>query len=346
MEQNSDIEITFVGTQRGIESRVIPREGLNLKVIPAGGLVGKQGLERWNSWFKLPAGLAKSLYFLISKRPNLVVGVGGYASGPLVLSAGMLKIPILIHEQNAIPGITNRWLGKIADKIAVSFKQSIRYFPKNKVVETGNMIRQEFCQEAYPDLPKGNKFCVLVFGGSQGAQSINEAVLAALDHLNPYRDRLHFIHQTGESDSASTQKQYTDKGFSSEVQPFFFNMAEQYRRASLIICRAGATTLAEVTASGKASILVPFPYAAHDHQVKNAEVLKAEDAAEIIYDHQLNGELLGAFIQNGLEHPEYLQTLGGNSFRLGNRKATQKVAQLCMELMRAGRSETLKSGAS
>tara|TARA_B100000686_G_C16777314_1_gene969359 strand:+ start:587 stop:1711 length:1125 start_codon:yes stop_codon:yes gene_type:complete len=345
MERDREIEISFVGTRQGIESRVLPMEGFDLKIIPAGGLVGKRGIERWSSWFKLPFGLADSLCFLLKKRPNLVVGVGGYASGPLALSAGILKIPLLIHEQNSIPGMTNRLLGKIANKVAVSFKQSIDYFPKEKVEVTGNMIRKEFQKVESPELPRGEKFCVLVFGGSQGARSINRAIVDALVHLIDFKARLHFIHQTGEADREEIEESYAVKGFSSEVRPFFFDMAGCYRRASLVICRAGATTLAEVTASGKASVLIPFPQATHNHQAKNAEALVAKNAAEVIYDNELDGKKMADFIKDGLENPAQLEELGRNSYRLGNRDAAKRVADLCVELMKDGNHEFTEQGA-
>ena len=346
MERDPNTQISFVGTQQGIESRVLPREGFDLKIIQAGGLVGKRGLERWSSWFKLPIGLASSLCFLLKKRPHLVVGVGGYASGPLVLSAGMLKIPILIHEQNAIPGKTNCWLAKIADKIAISFKQSAQYFPKGKVAVTGNMIRKEFQDKTILPLHENEKFCVLVFGGSQGAGSINRAIMDTLGYITDLKTHVHFIHQTGEADCEDVKNCYIRQGFSSEVKPFFYNMADCYRSASLVICRAGATTLAEVTASGKASILIPFPYAAHNHQVENAEILKAESAAEIIYDDELDGKELARFIREGMENPAHLEKLSQNSYRLGNRDATERVANLCMELMEAGNREIVEKGVS
>lgn len=333
MRHNKDIEITFVGTRQGIESRVLPREGFNLKTILSGGLVGKRGLKRWISWCKLPIGMAQSLCFLIHNKPDLVVGVGGYSSGPVVLSAWMLRIPILIHEQNAIPGITNKWLGKIADKIAISFKQSERHFPKEKVTETGNMIREEFRELGSRPGASGERFCVLIFGGSQGAYSINTAAMDALDHLVPLRDHLIFIHQTGEQNVEEIKKHYADRGFEADVRPFFYDMVEQYRKANLIVCRSGATTLAEITASGKASILIPFPHAAHNHQEHNARILEAANAAEVIHDHQLTGKKLAQAILSDVENPQKLEEMSKHSFQLGNRDATEKVKRLCLELL-------------
>ncbi|MEC7640513.1 MAG: undecaprenyldiphospho-muramoylpentapeptide beta-N-acetylglucosaminyltransferase, partial [Nitrospinota bacterium] len=301
----------------------------------SGGLIGKRGIKRWISWFKLPVGISQSLCFLIRHKPDLVVGIGGYVSGPVVASAWTLRIPILIHEQNTIPGITNKLLGRIANKIAVSFKQSKLFFPQHKVVETGNMIREEFCElnpEKHKD-PNG-KFNILVFGGSQGAHSINMAVKDALDLLEADKSRLFFMHQTGKQDVESMKKYYAAKGFSADVRPFFHDMAEQYRKASLIICRAGATTLAEVTATGKVSILIPFPFAAHNHQEKNARILEEENAAEMILNNQLTGETLAQSIRHGLEDPQRLKQMQQNSFKLGNRNATEKVKQLCLQLLK------------
>ena len=332
--QDMDIEIAFVGTQKGLEAKVLPREGFELKTILSAGLLGKKRLSRWMSWVKLPVGTAQSMCFLIRKRPDLVVGVGGYTSGPLVLSAWILRIPILIHEQNSIPGLTNKWLGKIANKVAVSFKESAKFFSKDKIEVTGNMIREEFCQprETFPKGPRG-LFRVLVLGGSQGAHSINVAMMEALESLTSKKGNIHITHQTGESDFAMVKREYENSGFSHDVRPFIDGMAEQYRKASLVICRAGATTLAEVTACGKVSVLIPYPHAAHNHQEKNARVLEAANAGELVLDHELSGTRIAQSILRALEDPQRLEEMEENSYQLGNRDATEKVRQICMDLL-------------
>jgi len=348
MRHDMDIEISFVGTQKGLEAKVLPREGFDLKTILSAGLLGKKKMARWVSWFKLPIGTAQSMCFLIRKRPGLVVGVGGYASGPLVLSAWILRIPILIHEQNSIPGLTNKWLGKIADKIAVSFKESAGSFPKDKVEVTGNMIREEFCQPKEEVKPKTEgPFRVLVLGGSQGAHSINMAMVDALKSLSKQRGELHITHQTGEADFERIRKEYEESGFSSDIRPFIDDMGDQYRKASLVICRAGATTLAEVTACGKMSILVPFPHAAHNHQEKNARILEAANAGELVLDEELSGPRIANSIIQAMEEPKRLETMEENSYKLGNRDATEKVRRLCMELLeethrKSGRTKKLQ----
>ena len=332
--QDMDIEIAFVGTQKGLEAKVLPREGFELKTILSAGLLGKKRLSRWMSWVKLPVGTAQSMCFLIRKRPDLVVGVGGYASGPLVLSAWILRVPILIHEQNSIPGLTNKWLGKIANKVAVSFKESAKFFSKDKIEVTGNMIREEFCQprETFPKGPRG-LFRVLVLGGSQGAHSINVAMMEALESLTSKKGNIHITHQTGESDFAMVKRVYENSGFSHDVRPFIDGMAEQYRKASLVICRAGATTLAEVTACGKVSVLIPYPHAAHNHQEKNARVLEAANAGELVLDHELSATRITQSILRALEDPQRLEEMEENSYQLGSRDATEKVRQICMDLL-------------
>jgi len=340
-----NIEVSFVGTQKGIEAKVLPREGFELKTIFSAGLIGKKNISRWISWVKLPIGTAQSMCFLIRKRPDLVVGVGGYASGPLVLSAWILRVPILIHEQNAIPGLTNKWLGKIADKVAVSFKDSAKYFLKEKVEVTGNMIREEICQprEEAPKGPRG-LFRVLVLGGSQGAHSINLAMMDALESLAPKRGNIHITHQTGESDYEMVKQKYGTSDLSHDIRPFIDDMAEQYRKASLVVCRAGATTLAEVTACGKVSVLIPYPHAAHNHQEKNAQILNSANAGEMVLDSELSGPRIAQSIIGAMEDPERLKEMEKNSYQLGNRDATEKVRQICMELLEDANGKSGRAG--
>ena len=334
MRSDMDIEVTFAGTKRGIESRVLPRAGFKLKTILASGLLGKKGLSRWISWCKLPVGTAQSMCFLIRKRPNLVVGVGGYASAPMAFSAWLLRIPILIHEQNVFPGMANKWLGKIADRIAVSFEESKRFFPNHKVETTGNMISEELCRprEEFPVASK-DPFNILIMGGSQGAHSINTVMIEALDHLGNRKNRICITHQTGEADYEATRLSYEVKGFSADVRPFIEDMPRHYRKASLVICRSGATTLAEITASGKVSILIPFPFATHNHQEHNARVIEAANAGELILDNEVSGKRLAESIAQAMDEPEEMKEMEENSYRIGNRDATEKVRQICVELM-------------
>jgi len=328
------IEISFVGTKQGIESSVLPGEGFKLKTMLSSGLLGKRGLNRWVSWSKLPVGATQSMCFLIRNRPNLVVGVGGYVSAPLVFSAWLLRIPILIHEQNAFPGMANKWLGKIADKVAVSYKESKQFFSEKKVEVTGNMIHEKLCQpkEEFPP-PLKKPFGVLILGGSQGAHSINMAMVEALDLLSDRKERLDITHQTGDADYKIVKKQYAAKGFSANVMSFFTDMPARYRLASLVICRSGATTLAEITAAGKVSCLIPFPYAANNHQEHNARIIETAGAGEVVLDKEISGERIAKSIKKAMDEPENFQRMENNSYRLGSRDATKKVRKICFELM-------------
>ncbi len=334
MKYDPEFQITFVGTERGIESKVLPKEGLTLKTIDSAGLLGKKGLKRWTGWLKLPISLAQSLTLLLKERPSLVIGVGGYVSGPVALAARMLFIPILIHEQNTIPGVTNRLLGKIVNKVAISFQEGEKYFPKEKVVFTGNMIREEFSNASEPDTTPKEKTTILLLGGSQGAHSINQAMAEALNFLESAKNQLTFIHQTGETDEKKLKNHYQEKGFEAEVNAFIFDMANQYQKASLVICRAGATTLAELTAMGKASILIPFPFAAHNHQEHNAQTLVQAGAAEMILDRDISGRRLADSILFALKNPGEIIKRSKKSFQLGKRNATNQVRNICLEMMK------------
>ena len=334
-KNDMDIEINFVGTKQGIESKVLPVEGFNLKTIFSSGLIGKKGMNRWVSWCKLPVGATQSMCFLIRNRPSLAIGVGGYVSAPLIMSAWLLRIPILIHEQNTFPGVANKWLGKIADKVTVSFEETRRFFPKNKVEVTGNMVSEELCRPREEFSPTSkNPFNILILGGSQGAHSINMAMIEALDLLADRKDYLSITHQTGEKDYEDIKNMYNKKGFTAEVLPFINNMPESYRNASLVICRSGATTLAEITAAGKVSVLIPFPYATHNHQEHNARVVEAANAGELVLDKELSGQRLAKSIKRAMDDPEHIQVMEDNSYRLGNREATEKVRKICMELLK------------
>ena len=328
-------EIIFVGTKQGIESKVLPKEGFNLKTIISSGLLGKTGISKWVSWCKLPVGTAQSMCFLIRNKPNLVVGVGGYVSAPLVFSAWLLRVPILIHEQNAFPGMANKYLGKIATKIATSFKESKKFFPKNKVEVTGNMIHEKLCQPRENFAPPSKQpFKILILGGSQGAHSINVGLIEALDFLSDRKKNIHITHQTGEADYEYIKNQYHEKGFVAKVIPFITDMHLQYRLASLVICRSGATTIAEITAAGRVSALIPFPYAANNHQEHNARIIETANAGEVILDNEISGERLAKSITRAMDDPENLQKMEDNSYQLGSRDATEKVRKICEDLMK------------
>jgi len=338
-KQVPGISITFVGTVRGIESKIIPREGFDIRFIRSEGLVGKGLFGTIRSAFTIPLSLNDSRRLLRQIRPDLVLGVGGYSSGPVALCAKFMGIPTMIHEQNTLPGLTNRMLGKVVDRIAVSYQESMQYFPGEKTCFTGNPVREEI---AAGDRERGyrifslrkDRFTIFVFGGSRGASSINHAVGEALPYLMPVRDKIQFLHQTGEEESAFMKKVYHSKEFRGTVLPFAHEMADAYAVADLILSRAGATTLSELTACGKAAILVPYPYAAGNHQEINARKLWDIGAAQLILERELNGKVLADMIIHLLEDPEAIGEMERTSKSIGSTDATRKIVGFIMGLVK------------
>ncbi|MCM2359179.1 MAG: undecaprenyldiphospho-muramoylpentapeptide beta-N-acetylglucosaminyltransferase [Geobacteraceae bacterium] len=304
-------EVLFVGTERGIEARAVPASGYRLELISAAGIRGKGGLAQLKGACMMLYGYAQSRKILKEFRPDLVLGVGGYASLPMVLAARGMQIRRFIHEQNAIPGMTNKVLALVAEQVFITLDESARYFPKGKTLLTGNPLRRQILAAAELEpVAAAGRFQLLVFGGSQGAHAVNTAMAAALPHLAGFRERLLITHQTGENDLAEVREAYRREGFQAEVVPFIDDMAAAYRDASLVVCRAGATTIAEVTACGKACIFIPFPHAVDDHQRRNAEALLKKGAGFMLLERELTGESLARLIAGLLEHPERIVETG------------------------------------
>jgi UDP-N-acetylglucosamine--N-acetylmuramyl-(pentapeptide) pyrophosphoryl-undecaprenol N-acetylglucosamine transferase len=238
-----------------------------------------------------------------------------------------------IAEQNAFPGLTNRILGRFADRIFLTFSASERWFPPRRTRVTGNPVRTSFLTEAMGEKGNDRRFTLLIFGGSQGAQAINRIVLAALDDLAPLKERLRIIHQTGERDRDAVAAAYRERGFDAEVSSFIMDMAAAYRAADLLICRAGATSLAEITASGKASVLIPLPSAVGDHQTRNAEILADAGAAERIAEADLDGPRLAALIERLHRDPAAIRRMEIAAAALGNRRAAADIVDDCLALV-------------
>src|SRR3954469_23717726 len=290
-----DAQVTFAGTARGIEGRVVPREGFELDTIRSGGLKGKSFADRARGAMLLPLGLMDAWRIVSRRRPHLVIGVGGYSSGPVVLTAALRGIPTMVLEQNAVPGLTNRLLAPFVRAAAVTFESTRQYF-KGKAFVSGNPVRPEFLEPAGPLTAGGadeqsSIASILVFGGSQGAHAINVAMVEAAPELAA-DPRLRLTHQTGERDVEMGGGPSRRAGLQAEVEPFLYDMGQRLRHADVIVCRAGATTLAELTAAGKAAILIPLPTATDDHQRKNAEALAASGAAEVLLQHEMSGATL------------------------------------------------------
>ena len=326
--------VLFVGTERGIEKHVLPCLGFDLAMIDVGGIKGKAMLSRVRAIAKLPRSFLQSDKILRSFRPHIVLGVGGYASGPVVLTARLHGFKTAIAEQNAFPGMTNRILGHVVNKIFVTFGDgSTRYFPQKKVCCTGNPIRAAFLSGMDKTTEKRKKFTILVFGGSQGAAAINRVVLASLSRLAGIKEHLHIIHQTGHQGKEEIREAYRQEQFDAEVHPFIMDMAGFYKKADLLICRAGATSIAEITASGRASVLVPYPYATDDHQTSNAKVLVRAGASILIPEAQLTEESLTSVIFDLYNNREKIRIMEENSRRLARVDAAARVIDECLTLV-------------
>src|SRR5262245_34788842 len=287
--RNASSRILFVGAEQGIESRIVPKEGFELRTLPVGGIKGLGITRQVRNLMGMASGVLKARTLLQEFKPDVVIGVGGYASFPMLCAATLRGSPRVVMEQNAIPGLANRVLGKWVDFAAVTDARTQSFFGKRAVV-TGNPVRPEF--KSIPIKVHAAPYTILVFGGSQGAQSINRAVIEALDSLVDWEDRIRFVHQTGERQLKDVQDAYAGKGFQADVRSFFNNFHEQYAKADLIVARSGATTVAEIKAAGRAAILVPFPFAADDHQTKNARAMVDEKAAVFISNADLSGKRL------------------------------------------------------
>ena len=292
-----DAQVTFVGTAAGIEARVVPREGFTLDVIRSAGLKGKSLPSLARGLALLPASALDAWRVLARRRPSIVIGVGGYSSGPVVALAALRRIPTLLMEQNAVPGLTNRLLASLVSTAAVTYEESLKVFG-GKAFVAGNPVRPEFFgEEAYAEhsSPPGAAR-VLVFGGSQGAHAINMAMVEAAPRLAAAAPAVAITHQSGERDLEVVRDGYRRAGLQARVEPFLFAMDREMKAADLVVCRSGATTLAELTASARPSILIPFPGATDDHQRRNAEALARVGAAQMIDQRELTGDRLATEI--------------------------------------------------
>ena len=324
-------EILFVGTARGLETKIVPREGFNLELISVGALKGVSVFERIKSLAGLPMSFIAALRILRRFKPDVVIGVGGYSSGPTLLIAALSRIPTMVVEPNAMPGFTNRVLARLVDAAALGFADAQKYFGQRGVV-TGNPVRVDFAR--LTKKARGERLDVLIFGGSQGARAINRAIIGALPLLATRRDRLALTHQTGEPDFDMVKRAYADAGFdSADVRQFIHDMAAQFERADLLICRSGATTAAEVAAAGKAAIFIPFPFATDDHQRKNAEAFERVGAGRMILQKDLTPARLAEELNALIEHPEEIDRMEESSRGLGRADSTERAVDLAMSLV-------------
>jgi len=324
------LHLTFVGSRREVEKNIMKHHQANFIALKIEGIKGR-GLKAIKSLLLLPLSFMKSFAILLRIKPNLVIGAGGYSSGPIVLLASLMKIPTLILEQNLYPGFTNRLLIPRVRKAVVSFKNSLPSF-KEKGIFMGNPVREEF----YNISPKtrNSKLTILIFGGSQGSHFLNKGITASLSLLKKEKDNLRIFHQTGKKDIEWVKKCYFQNEFEEVfVAPYFFDMASYFQKSDLIISRAGATTIAELIASQKASLLIPFSEATDNHQFFNARELEKIRGAEIILEEEFTPEILVDKIFNFLKNKEKINQMEKNLISMKTEKASEKISNLCFEFM-------------
>ncbi|MDQ7784654.1 MAG: undecaprenyldiphospho-muramoylpentapeptide beta-N-acetylglucosaminyltransferase [Desulfomonilaceae bacterium] len=328
--------ILFVGTRRGIESRIMPRTGFPIRYITARGIRRTGPINSILAGLELPLALVQSFAVIREFRPTQVLGVGGFASGPTVLAAVLLRIPTAIQEQNSVMGTTNRILSRFVDRIYTSWEDTVPVPPAAKTLLTGNPVRADLLEGSRQTKEPG-KLNVLIFGGSRGARSINESLADNMTALAGLADRIRVLHQTGLGAAEPMKTAYREAGLEAEVVEFIHEMGPAYRWADLVVCRSGAGSLAELTALGIPAIVVPYPYAIGDHQARNASVLERRNAVRIVPDEKLKNGALVREIQTLGNEPNMLRTMAENSRKLGRPDAARTIA---LDLLARERSRT------
>jgi UDP-N-acetylglucosamine--N-acetylmuramyl-(pentapeptide) pyrophosphoryl-undecaprenol N-acetylglucosamine transferase len=330
--RNPQSRILFVGAGRPLEKDALARAGFPQRIIAIEGIKGRGRWARMRAILKIPAAVWHAAGILREARAELVVGLGGYSAGPVALAAWLKGLPVVLCEQNSLPGITNRMLIPLAKRIYVSFDDTRGTAGLSKKRFTGNPVRRQILDVRNAPVKDRDRFTVLVVGGSQGAHAINMAFLAALPHLRQ-RETLRIVHQTGETDRDQVAAAYQAAGIDAEVQAFFHDMAPCYRAADLVVCRAGATTVAELTAMGKAALFVPFPFATDNHQELNARMLVDQGAAMMVLERDLSGVELARQLDALAAAPEVLTEMATRSKALGKPDAAQAIVDDCYQLL-------------
>ena len=323
-------KVMFIGTDRHIDNQALAGKPFTVVSLASRPLKGKSLLGQLAALCYVPVSVGRALTLLRQFKPDLVFGVGGYVTGPVLLAAKLLGIPTAIHEQNSIPGLANRMLGRIVGRVFVSLPGSERFFPPAKTVMSGNPVRQELLQAAAQAAP-GDGLTVLVLGGSQGAHAVNELMVKAVELLLE-KKKLRIIHQTGINDAEWVKKRYNAADVNARVFPFITDMAAAYAEADLVVSRAGATTLAEVTVFGKPLVLIPYPYAADDHQRYNAAYLAEQGAAVMYTEQELTGGKLAEVLAELLADAGRRRAMGGRARSLGRPEATESIINECIAL--------------
>ena len=329
-------EVLFVGTARGIENRLVPNAGFALRLVQVGALKNVSLATRLKTAFDLPRAIFESSRIISEFRPDVMIGVGGYASGPAMLAATLHSVPTVAFEPNVVPGFANRLVAPMVSAAAVHFEETGRYFRRFQV--TGVPVRRAFFDIAGKRMG-ASRPTLLVFGGSQGAHAINQTVIESLGALRARLPELHIIHQTGERDYNDAQAAYLAGGGSAEVYPFIDDMPGMFARSDLLLCRSGASTVAEVMAAGKPAIFVPFPRAADDHQKRNAELLERAGAAMMLEESVLNSEALVQGVGALLGDRARLEKMSAAARSLAHPDAAREIVEMAARLAGLSRSQ-------
>ncbi len=333
--RDSSRRVVFVGTERGLEKNIVPKAGFPLEFISVGGLKGKGGLDLLGNLARLPVGFVQAFQVVGKHQPNVVLGVGGYSSGPVLLAASMRGVPTIIHEQNAFPGLTNRLLARFVKKVAAAFPDALTRLKRPDGVVTGNPVRAEFFT-AQRQPSTGNRQRLLVFGGSQGSHILNETMTGALLFLSRLKDQLQIVHQTGPNELQKMQRAYRTSGAfpDARVVAYLDPIVEEIAAADLVVSRAGAMTIGELCAVGRAAIFVPFAAATNNHQEMNARVVEQAGGAVVITERELTPERLGRAIAELIADPARTKRMGEASKKLAAPEATNKIVDSIESIQR------------
>ena len=329
LQKDYGADVLFVGTARGIENRLVPAAGFPLRLVQVGALKNVNLATRLKTAFDLPRAVWDSRRILSEFHPNIAIGVGGYASGPAMLAAVLQRVPTLVFEPNFVPGFANRLVASLVSGAAVHFAETGRYFRRCEV--TGVPVREAFFQITNQK-PVSTKPTLLVFGGSQGAHAINQIVINSVAELRQRVPGIHIIHQTGERDYNDAQAAYANLGDCVEVYRFIEDMPGFFAQADLLLCRSGASTVAEVTAAGKPAVFVPFPRAADDHQKRNAEALERAGAGVMLEESKLSRQSLVETVGPLFSQPSLLKKMGDTARQLSHPNAARDIAAMAARL--------------
>jgi UDP-N-acetylglucosamine--N-acetylmuramyl-(pentapeptide) pyrophosphoryl-undecaprenol N-acetylglucosamine transferase len=319
-------DVLFIGTERGVEARLVPGSGFPLEKIRVGGLMNLGMATRLTSVWRLVAETAGQWSGFATRRPAAVFSMGGYVAGPPVLAALLRRVPVVIMEPNAVPGVTNRWIGRWVERALISFEETRKFFPPGRTELTGLPVREEFF--AIPPKPEEPEFTVLITGGSQGSQRLNNAAMQSWPLFRASGLPVRFIHQTGLALAA----EFAKTGLKGEIRPFIQDMPAVFGEADLVVCRSGAGAVSELAAAGKPSILVPFPFAADDHQFKNAQAFEKAGAAVLSLDRDWSGARLFEAVSALCGDRQRLRAMGENARALAKSGAARRAAQILIDI--------------